>query len=213
LRGHGKSGKPHEPSQYGREMALDLVRLLDHLGLRRAQMLGYSLGAHVVAQLLTLHPDRLASAVLAGSCGRRHWSPDDDRRVEIEARELEQGLLRTQLARLQPPDAPALSETAVRKMSAKLLAGNDNAALAAMRRSNRDQVIDDAQLAAARVPLLGIVGGNDPYLASFRALAASVPRFRVVVVDGATHNSLVAHRQFLRTVHEFLREHAEGEAH
>src|SRR5678816_3518370 len=27
-RGHGKSDKPHEPARYGREMALDVVRLL-----------------------------------------------------------------------------------------------------------------------------------------------------------------------------------------
>jgi len=32
-RGHGKSGKPHEVNAYGREMALDVIRLLDHLGI------------------------------------------------------------------------------------------------------------------------------------------------------------------------------------
>ena len=88
-----------------------------------------------------------------------------------------------------------------------LLAGNDCAALAALRRSNRDQVIDDAQLAAVRAPMLGIVGGDDPYIASFRALSASVAQFRFVVIDGATHNQVIAHPEFLRVVHSFLREH------
>ena len=207
LRGHGKSGKPHDPQQYGREMALDIARLLDHLGLARAHLVGYSLGAHVVAQLLALRPERVESAVLAGSCGRRQWSAEDDQRVEVEAHELEQGLLRTQLSRLQRPDGPPLSDATVNKLSALLLAGNDNAALAAVRRSNRDQVIDDAQLAAARAPMLGIVGGDDPYIASFHALSASVPQFRFVVIDGATHNQLIAHPEFLRVVHSFLREH------
>src|SRR5437868_8532253 len=30
-RGHGKSGKPHDPKKYGMEMVEDAVRLLDHL--------------------------------------------------------------------------------------------------------------------------------------------------------------------------------------
>ena len=34
-RGHGRSSKPHDPAAYGREMALDVVRLLDHLGVSR----------------------------------------------------------------------------------------------------------------------------------------------------------------------------------
>ena len=35
-RGHGQSGKPRDPSAYGQQMGLDLVRLLDQLGIERA---------------------------------------------------------------------------------------------------------------------------------------------------------------------------------
>jgi pimeloyl-ACP methyl ester carboxylesterase len=31
MRGHGQSGKPHDPAKYGLEMSLDIGRLLDHL--------------------------------------------------------------------------------------------------------------------------------------------------------------------------------------
>lgn len=48
-RGHGKSGKPHDPAAYGAEMGLDIVRLMDHLGLKTAHVVGYSMGAHIVA--------------------------------------------------------------------------------------------------------------------------------------------------------------------
>src|SRR5512132_488395 len=41
LRGHGKSDKPHEPARYGREMGIDVVRLLDHLGIQQAHVVGY----------------------------------------------------------------------------------------------------------------------------------------------------------------------------
>jgi len=36
-RGHGQSDKPHDPKQYGAEMAADVVRLLDHLKIEKAR--------------------------------------------------------------------------------------------------------------------------------------------------------------------------------
>lgn len=204
LRGHGRSGKPHDPACYGREMALDIARLLDHLAIDRAHILGYSLGAHVVAQLLTLHPDRFASAILGGSCGRRRWSTDDDRRVETEAAEIEHGMMRSQIARLRPRGAPVLSDE-IRARTAMCLANNDCYALAAVRRSNRDQVISDQALAGVAVPTLGIVGSLDPYIASFHALADMMPTFRVEVIEGGTHNGTPARPEFLQAVQRFLR--------
>src|SRR5262249_5585896 len=43
LRGHGKSGKPHDPKAYGKEMSRDVIRLLDHLQIQRADIVGFSL--------------------------------------------------------------------------------------------------------------------------------------------------------------------------
>jgi pimeloyl-ACP methyl ester carboxylesterase len=171
LRGHGKSGKPHDPKKYGLEMALDVVRLLDHLHLARAHIVGYSLGAHIVAQLLSLHPERFITATLGGSPGRRHWSDDDDRRIAIEADELERGVLRTQVLRLWPSAAPPPSEEEIRVRTAKYLEGNDARALAALRRANCEQVISDDALGSAGVPTLGLVGSHDDYLGEFRELA------------------------------------------
>ena len=56
LRGHGKSGKPHDPVAYGGETVRDAIRLLDHLGIRRAHLVGYSLGAIVTAKLAVTDP-------------------------------------------------------------------------------------------------------------------------------------------------------------
>ncbi|MFT7208143.1 MAG: pimeloyl-ACP methyl ester carboxylesterase, partial [Pseudohongiellaceae bacterium] len=43
-RGHGLSDKPHTVSEYGREMGHDVIRLMDHLNIPKAHILGYSLG-------------------------------------------------------------------------------------------------------------------------------------------------------------------------
>jgi pimeloyl-ACP methyl ester carboxylesterase len=67
LRGHGKSGKPHDPAAYGEQMSRDVVRLLDHLKIQRAHVVGYSLGAMIAGRLATLHPERLLGVVYAAS--------------------------------------------------------------------------------------------------------------------------------------------------
>jgi pimeloyl-ACP methyl ester carboxylesterase len=43
-RGHGQSDKPHDPAASGPEMADDVARLLDHLGIPQAHVMGYSMG-------------------------------------------------------------------------------------------------------------------------------------------------------------------------
>jgi len=48
FRGYGESGKPHDPSAYGTQMAEDVIRLLDHLSIDRAHIIGYSMGAPFV---------------------------------------------------------------------------------------------------------------------------------------------------------------------
>src|SRR4051794_26538244 len=57
LRGHGHSDKPHDPPAYD-EIALDVIRLLDHLKIEKADVVRYSLGGIIVAKLLTTHPNR-----------------------------------------------------------------------------------------------------------------------------------------------------------
>jgi pimeloyl-ACP methyl ester carboxylesterase len=88
-RGHGQSGKPHDVHAYGREMGLDVIRLLDHLGIRRAHIVGYSMGASITAQLLTTHAERFRSATLGGAAGRFRWTEAQAATAEQEAAERE----------------------------------------------------------------------------------------------------------------------------
>lgn len=53
LRGHGHSDRPHDPACYGMGLLADDVRsLIEHLGLERGVLLGYSLGAIISCDLL-----------------------------------------------------------------------------------------------------------------------------------------------------------------
>ncbi len=71
LRGHGKSDKPGESEGYGPEFVNDVLRLMDHLGIGPAYVVGYSMGGRIALKLLTEHPGRVRAAVLGGS----GWAP------------------------------------------------------------------------------------------------------------------------------------------
>jgi pimeloyl-ACP methyl ester carboxylesterase len=186
-------------------MGFDIIRLMDHLGFPRAHVVGYSMGAHIVAQLLIARPDRFLSATLGGAAGRLGWTEADQRRVDAEAAEMDEGSLRSQTIRLWPKDQPPPTEEQIRERSARLLAGKDPRALAAVRRSNPAQVIALERLAATPVPVLGVVGGDDPYMRDFERLRAAMPALRLAAVEGASHDEAPKRPEFARAVLDFLR--------
>jgi pimeloyl-ACP methyl ester carboxylesterase len=63
LRGRGDSDKPptgYSLDQHGR----DLLALLDHFGLKKAVLMGHSLGAHIALKFSVAHPQRVSKLVL-----------------------------------------------------------------------------------------------------------------------------------------------------
>lgn len=209
-RGHGQSGKPHDVQAYGPEMGLDVLRLLDHLGIQRAHVIGYSMGAHITAQLLTSHPERFITATLGGAAGRFRWSREEADRTEQEASEKEQECVsRSQIFRLAAVGQPKPSEEQIKKLSAACMAdpGQDRFALAALARANKDQVITAAEVAAVTVPTLGVVGTLDGYLVDFKELKRLRPALTLVVIDGATHGGdrgAMRRPEFIAAVREFI---------
>jgi pimeloyl-ACP methyl ester carboxylesterase len=63
-RNHGRSDKPVKG---GPGRAEDVVELMDHLGIERAHVHGYSMGGLLTARLLGLIPERMISATFGGS--------------------------------------------------------------------------------------------------------------------------------------------------
>jgi len=189
-RGFGKSGKPHDVKAYGPEIGLDVIRLLDHLGIQRAHVVGYSMGAHITAQLLTTHPQRFLTATLGGAAGGFNRSKEELERFEQEANEREKECVsRSQIMRLAPTNGPKPTEDEIKRRSAACMAdpNQDQFAEAARVRAQKDQMITPAQVAAVRVPTLGVVGSLDDYLRDFQALKKLRPDIKLVIVEGATH--------------------------
>ncbi|MGD9648551.1 MAG: alpha/beta fold hydrolase [Pirellulales bacterium] len=80
-RGHGKSDKPTEATEYGANMADDVLRLLDHLKIEKAHFVGYSMGGMITLKLTAVAPERMLSAVVAGM----GWTPLGPIAAEREA--------------------------------------------------------------------------------------------------------------------------------
>jgi pimeloyl-ACP methyl ester carboxylesterase len=212
LRGHGKSGKPHDPAKYGREMGLDVIRLLDHLKIQRAHLVGFSLGGNLTSQLLVLHPERFLSATLVAGAGYFAWPPELERETEQDATEREtECVSRTLMIRLAPPDEPKPTEEYIKARSADCLANpdQDRFALAAMTRSRRELVIPPAQAAAVKVPTLGIVGTLDSTHQRHKTLKELRPTTTLVFVEGATHlgdRGILARPELAAALRRFIAE-------
>jgi pimeloyl-ACP methyl ester carboxylesterase len=69
-RGHGESGKPHDSAAYGNAMQDDVIRLMDHLGIDKADLFGYSMGGAISMGLMVRYPERFTSVILGGVGGR-----------------------------------------------------------------------------------------------------------------------------------------------
>jgi pimeloyl-ACP methyl ester carboxylesterase len=66
VRGHGRSARPTTIDAYGPELVEVVVRLLDHLKIKKAHIVGYSMGGIIAANVIARHPDRVLSGALGG---------------------------------------------------------------------------------------------------------------------------------------------------
>jgi pimeloyl-ACP methyl ester carboxylesterase len=189
-RGHGLSGKPHDAQAYaGGQMADDVVRLMEHLRIERADLFGYSMGAGISLQLLVGHGDRFDSVVLGGigdilerrTAGRPNVT-----------------------SALLAEDPAAISDPVGRAFRAFAEANrNDLRALAACQQQPRDAP-DRAKLDQVALPVLIVNGAADVLVGSPDGLAAAVPGARLVKIAGRDHLTVVPDGRFKETVVEFL---------
>ena len=165
-----------------------MPRLLDALKLDRAHIVGFSLGASTVAQLLTLHPERFLTATQAAGAGRSPKAANDPR-IEVEASEIEKGCIsRSRLYRQAPPNAKP-TEDDYRKAEERCRADKnfDQYSVAASLRGYRDQAVTLEQMAAVKVPTLGIVGTLDHTLKEMQDLRQARPDMKFVLLEGVSH--------------------------
>ena len=77
LPGHGRSDDPPEQATV-EDFAYAARRLLDHLGVRKAHVLGHHGGALTAMSLLASEPDRFEKAILSGTSGVRSREENEE---------------------------------------------------------------------------------------------------------------------------------------
>jgi pimeloyl-ACP methyl ester carboxylesterase len=211
LRGHGKSGKPSGDKQYGTEMVEDLVRLLDHLKIKKVHVVGYSMGALVAGKLLATHPERLLSATLGGA-GAIPEGTKLPAFVDKLAESLENGKgLGPLLIALTPPGQPKPTLAAIQAMNLALV-GNDSKVLAAVVRSWKTLKVPAKQLKDNKVPTLAIIGDKDPLKEIIDLLKDRMSNLKIEVIEGGDHVSTFMNPEFVRLLRSFLKEHSQKKA-
>lgn len=192
-RGHGESGKPHDPAAYaGTAMADDVIAVLDHLAIPEADIMGYSMGGFLTASLLVRHPSRFRSAILAGVGDMVNQGGPDPERGERIA----EALLAPSAEAVTDPVARTFRRFAERN-------GNDLVALAALQRAERFRY-DPARLADVRIPVMVLVGREDALAQTADRLAARLPNACLRTVPGDHLTAVNA--DFIREVLAFLDE-------
>ena len=189
-RGHGQSTKLYEPAAYhSAAMAQDVRALLDHLGLPRADVMGYSMGARITAFLALAHPERVRAAVLGGL--GIHL---------VEGVGLPEMLAQAFEA---PTRASVTDPFALMFRSFAEQTKSDLRALAACIRGSRE-TLSEAEVGRVAVPVLVAVGTEDKIAGSAQALAALMPGAQALDIPGRDHMLAVGDRTFKAGVLEFL---------
>jgi pimeloyl-ACP methyl ester carboxylesterase len=189
-RGHGRSEKLYDPSLYGAPiMAEDARRLLDHLGIGRADVMGYSMGARIAAFLVLAHPERVRSVVLAGA-----------------GINLVRGMVGSgPIARaLEAPRIEDVTNDTARSFRAFAeQTGSDLKALAACMRGPREKITAD-ELARIAVPTLVATGSDDVIAGSGGELVSLIPGAQLLDIAGRDHMRAVGDARFKQGVLDFL---------
>lgn len=189
-RGHGRSAKLHDPALYsGPIMAEDARRLFDHLGIARADVMGYSMGARITAFLALAHPERVRSAIFAGLGGNMVRPMAGTGPIA---------------AALEAPSIDAVTNATARTFRAFAeQTGGDLKALAACIRSSRDP-LTPAAMATIQCPVLVAVGSEDVIGGPAEALAKLLPKGEAFVIEGRDHMKAVGDRSYKDAVAAFL---------
>ena len=191
-RGHGASGKPHDPARYGEDtMARDLGVLADEVGAERIDLAGYSMGA-IVSLLFAAADGRVRRLAIGGvGSGVVECGGVDRRSVSNEAI----------VAALEAEDPAQVDDAGAllfRQLADGL--GGDRVALAAQARSVYRGGVGLERISA---PTLLLVGDEDPLATRPEVLADALPDGTLRVLRG-DHIGALGDPGFKQAIVDFL---------
>lgn len=173
-RNHGQSDKP-TPNGSGR--AEDILELMDHLGIEKAHIHGYSMGGGITGRLLASNPERF---ITAGFGGSGIYETDET--------------VREQVATLDPemPEAEGVAAAAYQRLRASAAAARAAAGSEGGASRSSFRVPLEIDLTTIDIPVIAINGEFDrPYSKSHR-MWRELKNFTNVILPGRNHMTAIA---------------------
>ena len=197
VRGHGKSAKPHSRDAYGRNILLDIGRLMDHLTIEKAHLVGYSMGGEITLAFLLSFPERVSKAVVGGG----GWVAAGDSKHE---------LWQTHASLLEAiPGGVSVSEhlfagATLDEATRRTMDANDTAALSAVAYGMLALAVEEQSLRNNTVPTMFVIGENDQFKFSADKALEVGSRMEMTVLPGQNHLSAIADPGFVRAILDFF---------
>jgi pimeloyl-ACP methyl ester carboxylesterase len=209
-RGHGKSDKPHDAEKYGPEMAEDIVRLLDHLKIDKAHLVGYSSGAFLAGKVAATHPKRVRSIIYAGQApiidnGKK---PTDAAQIEAFAIPAESGKdMGAYILAMTPKGKEKPTEKQASSLAYFLFKGKDVKAFAAAGRGFKHLGVKIEDLKKCEAPILFLHGSeeSDDVKDHVKAVQKLLDRGEIKLIEGGDHITTLMKPAFGEKLMEFLK--------
>lgn len=213
LRGHGESSAPLWFATMDL-FADDLKGLLDHLGIDRAVICGFSMGGYVTFAFYRKYPERVRGLILADTRAQPDSPEAKQNRFNAAQTAHQQGAKAIAdgiLPRLLTTSAVEGNPVLVAKVRA-ILESVPVAGIAADLMALAERPDSQPLLPQISVPTLVIVGAEDTLTppTDSQLMAERIPRARLVTIPNAAHLSNMEQPEaFNRAVGEFLRAHSD----
>ncbi|MDB5442130.1 MAG: Alpha/beta hydrolase [Phenylobacterium sp.] len=191
-RGHGESQKLYEPGAYARaKLAADVLALMDHLAIERADLFGYSMGTRTALQAALDAPERVANLILGGVGGKLLEPPP-----AVQGNPMAEAMLADDPQTIGPPMLKSFRQFADEQ-------GEDRKALAAFVQASNPP-LDQEAMRSLPMPVLVVAGERDAGAGDPDDLARAFPHGHGVTVIGCDHFSAIPHALTKAAVFDFL---------
>jgi pimeloyl-ACP methyl ester carboxylesterase len=192
-RGHGASGKPHDPDAYGLHRRVgDIVAVLDTLHLTTAHFWGYSMGGWIGFGIAAYAPERVRALIIGG---QHPYARTPEAMRQIIQRGLAQG----------PEAFVAGMEETFGSLDAEYKARLLTADLEAYLAMTQDRPSLERVLPTIPMPCCLYAGEQDPVYSGVKACSQQIPQVTFVSLPGLTHaEAFVRSELILPQITKFL---------
>ena len=178
VRGHGRSGKPHDPKGYGLKLRVnDVLAVMDDLGVSKAHYMGYSMGGRIGFGIVLHALDRFHSLIIGGMSAD---TPNTDVPPEDRISLLRQGMAR------YVADAEAKEGSMEDGRRERLLDNDPEALIAATNAPRGTDGIEDI-LPGMDIPCLLYCGEADGFFQGAKEASQIIPNARFASFPGLNH--------------------------